>query len=52
MAEGTVSYCTVDMAIRLVQEAGPGAILAKTDIEHAYKLTPIHPDDITTLGIR
>ncbi len=47
-----MSYDTVDMAMRLIQEAGPGARLAKTDIEHAYKLIPIHPDDIPALGIR
>ncbi len=31
---------------------GPGAFLAKIDIEHAYKLIPIHPADIPALGIR
>ncbi len=49
---GTVSYDTVDTAIALIQSIGPGAFLAKTDIEHAYMLIPIHPDDIPALGIR
>ncbi len=35
---GTVSYDTVDTAIALIQSIGPGAVLAKSDIEHAYKL--------------
>ncbi len=40
------------MAIRLIQEVGQGAILAKTDIDHAYKLIPVHPDDVPALCIR
>ncbi len=39
---GSVSYDTVDTAIWLIQAIGPGVVLAKTDIEHAYKLIPIH----------
>ncbi len=50
--EGTVKYDTVDSAIHLIQQAVPEAFLAKTDIEHAYKLIPIHPEDIPALGIR
>ncbi len=49
---GTVSYDTVDKAISLIQDIGPGAVLAKTDIEHAYKLIPIHPHNIPALGLR
>ncbi len=41
-------YDTFDSAIQLIQRAGQVAILAKTDIEHAYKLIPVHP----SLGIR
>ncbi len=49
--DGIVTYDIMDMAIQLIQRAGQGAILAKTDIKHAYKLIPIHPDDIPALGI-
>ncbi len=49
---GTVSYDTVDEAISLIQHIGPGAVLAKTDIAHAYKLIPIHPHDVPALGLR
>ncbi len=52
MEAGTVSYDTVDKAISLIQDIGPGVVLAKTDIEHAYKLIPIHPQDILSLGLR
>ncbi len=50
--DGMVTYDTVDTDIQLIQRAGHGTILAKTDIEHAYKLIPAHPDDIPALGIR
>ncbi len=49
---GTVSYDTIDTIISLIQSIWAGAILAKTDIEHAYKLILIHLDDIPALGIR
>ncbi len=52
MADGTVTYDTVNTAIQLIRKAGSGAILAKTDVEHAYKLVLIHPEDIPALGIR
>ncbi len=38
-------------SIPLIQKAGRGTILANTNIEHAYKLIPIHPDNNLTLGI-
>ncbi len=38
MVERTFSYDTVETAIQLIWRARPGAILAKTDVEHAYKL--------------
>ncbi len=52
MVEGTVTYDMVDTGIQLIRKAGPRAIPAKIDIEHAYKLVPIHPEDIPALGIR
>ncbi len=48
--DGTVTYDTMDTAIQLIQQAGQRAILTKTDINHAYKLIPIHPDNIPALG--
>ncbi len=47
----TVSYADVPAAIRLIQSVGQGAVMSKTDIEHAYKLLPVHPEDIPALGI-
>ncbi len=48
----TVSYHSVETAIRLIRDIGLGAVLCKTDIEYAYKLVPIHEDDIPALGIK
>ena len=50
--KGSVSYADIPAAVRLIQQQGQGCVLAKTDIEHAYKLLPIHKDDIPALGIR
>ncbi len=47
-----MSYDTVDKAISLIQDISPRAVLAKTHIEHAYKLIPTHPHDIPALGLR
>ena len=38
-----VSYSTIDDAIRHIIAVGPGAFMAKTDIESAFRLIPIHP---------
>ena len=31
---------------------GPGSFLAKTDIESAFRLIPVHPDDYELLGMK
>ena len=46
----SVQYQSVDTAIRFIQQLGKGALLAKTDLENAYKQVPIHPDDFELLG--
>ena len=43
----SLSYITVDQVARIVQDMGRGALLAKIDIESAYRLIPVHPDDRT-----
>ena len=48
----TLSYTTVDCAAELVRSRGRGALLAKLDIESAYRIVPIHPDDRCVLGMR
>lgn len=46
----SVRYQTIDDATKHLLACGKGALLAKTDIEHAYKLVPIHPEDYELLG--
>jgi hypothetical protein len=47
-----VQYQSIEDAIALIQQVGPGALLANTDIENAYKQIPIHPDDFELLGFQ
>lgn len=46
----TVQYQSIDTAIAIIKQLGKGALLAKTDIENAYKQVPIHPEDYELLG--
>ena len=48
----SLSYVSVDDAARMVLRRGPGALLAKLDIESAYRIIPVHPDDRPLLGMR
>lgn len=46
----TVQYQSVETAIDIIRQLGRGALLAKTDLENAYKQIPIHPNDFELLG--
>ena len=48
----SLSYVTIDDAIRAIQELGPRTHMAKTDIESAFRLFPVHPDDWELLGMK
>ncbi|CAH2315539.1 Hypothetical predicted protein, partial [Pelobates cultripes] len=50
--ESHVRYASFDRALELVREAGKGALLAKSDIESAFRLFPVHPDCFHLLGCR
>ena len=41
----SLSYVNVDVTVRLILNAGPGALLAKMDVKHAFRLLPVHPAD-------
>jgi hypothetical protein len=41
----SLSYTTVDDIAELVLELGKCSLLAKVDIESAYRLIPVHPQD-------
>jgi hypothetical protein len=47
-----VQYQSIDNAITLIRQLGPGTLLAKTDIENAFKQIPIHPSDFELLGFQ
>ena len=45
-------YITVDTVAKELASLGPGALMAKVDIEVAYRLVPVHPDDRALLAVR
>ncbi|XP_033730175.1 uncharacterized protein LOC117319492 [Pecten maximus] len=48
----TVQYATIADAIGKIKQLGQGCFLAKTDIESAFRIVPIHPDDRKMLGLQ
>jgi len=48
----TVKYSSVSQAIRCIMKFPKGAYTWKTDLEHAFKLIPIHPQDYHKLGFK
>ena len=47
-----VSYQSIDTTISLIKQAEKGTLLAKTDLENAYKQVPNHPNDFELLGFQ
>lgn len=45
-------YIKVDQIIHMVSKYGPGAQMAKFDVEAAYRNIAVHPDDLFLLGMR
>ena len=41
----SLSYASVEQVAKVVVEFGKGALMAKIDIESAYRLVPVHPHD-------
>ncbi|CAN2388360.1 RNA-mediated [Pristimantis euphronides] len=46
----SVEYTSFDAAVKLVQKCGPGALMAKTDIESAFRLLPVNQGSLRLLG--
>lgn len=51
------SFCSVknaslDHAITMLQELGPGTLLAKADVESAFSLLLVHPEEFHLLGFQ
>ena len=41
----SLSYASVDDAVAIITRLGRGTKLAKLDLESAYRIVPVHPDD-------
>ena len=48
----SVRYTSVDAACKRVVAKGRGAMLAKFDVEGAFRTVPVHPDDRWLLGMK
>ena len=47
----SLRYVSVDTVANIVASLGVGSLLAKVDIESAYRLIPMHPEDCQLLGV-
>ena len=45
-------YSNFDAAVKVVAELYKGALIAKADIESAFRLLPIHPEDFCLIGMQ
>ena len=48
----TVNYASIDDAISKLKINGSGAFMSKTDIDSAFRLIPVNPEDYPILGIK
>ena len=48
----SLSYITVDQVVEVAMHFGREALLAKVDIESAYRLIPVHPHDRPLQAVR
>ena len=47
----SLSYISVDTVAAVITSLGQGTLLAKIDVQAAYRLIPVHPDNRPLLGI-
>ena len=47
----SLQHVTINTGIQGIKRFGHGCFLAKTDIESAFRLIPVHPDDYELLGM-
>ena len=50
--EFAMHYIKLDEIIRMVAKHGPGAMMAKFDVEAAYRNVAVHPEDRYLLGMK
>ena len=46
----SIQYTSVDRVAKAAQSLGVGTLLAKLDVQAAYRLIPVHPDDRRLMG--
>jgi hypothetical protein len=46
----SISYVSIDTAVNIVKRLGPGTLMAKLDLENAYKQIGVRPCDWSLLG--
>ena len=47
----SLHYCTIDSAVRIINRLGPGTLMGKIDLKHAFRLMPVRREDWNLLGI-
>ena len=47
----SIAYTSVDDAAHLINKLGHGCLLAKFDLQGAYRAVPVHPADQAKLGV-
>ena len=47
----SLTYTSVEAAAKMVLELENGALLAKVDLQSAYRMVPVHPEDRPLLGM-
>lgn len=47
----SLQYVTIDDIVKKVKQCGRGALLGKLDIQSAYRIVPVHPEDRILLGM-
>ncbi len=48
----SLEYASVDNAVDLILQLGPGTELVKMDLSYAYRMVPVHPHDQPLLRIK
>lgn len=51
-AMSSVTYQNIDDAVRLLKRSGPASFMCKTDIENAFRIIPLSPDDYHLVGFQ
>jgi len=52
VADSSLSYMSVDDVAKVVVQMGEGALLGKADVQSAYRIIPVHPEDRWLLGMQ